>query len=107
MRLFRRREKAKEKWHTKALFVDPRKTKIILETTKKRKKPKKPKRLPQWLIKKRDHLVEDPLSISNINLTLRNIRKQYLDLTVEISDLRNELAHKRKEATKETHHSTI
>lgn len=59
MRLSRRREKAKEKWHIKALFVDPSKTKIVLETIGKPKKPGKPRRLPQWLIKKLNHSVED------------------------------------------------
>ena len=99
MKLFRRGEKAKEKWHMKALFVDLSKTKIVLETTGKLKKPKK----QSWSTNIRDHSVEDTFSIINLNLTLRHIKKQYLDLVTELSELRNELAHKRKEATNETH----
>ena len=73
MRLFRRRENAEKKWHKKAIFVDPFKVKIVLETTGKLKKPKKPKRLQSWLVK--NHSAEASFS-SSPHITLRTIKKE-------------------------------
>jgi len=74
MRLFRRRENAEKKWHKKAIFVNPFKVKIVLETTGKLKKPKKPKRLQSWLVK--NHSAEASFSARSPNITLRTTKKE-------------------------------
>ena len=74
MNLFNRNRKAREKWHKKAVFVDPSKVKIVFEKTGKPKKPRKPKRLPSWLYK--NHPAGSSFSTRNPNITLRITKKE-------------------------------
>ena len=46
MRLFWRKERAVKNWHTRALTIDPKKTKITIVRTKK------DKQLPLWVYRK-------------------------------------------------------
>jgi len=46
MRLFRRKSSAVKKWHTRALMIDPNKTRITIV------KSKKEKTIPLWVYRK-------------------------------------------------------
>jgi hypothetical protein len=46
MRLFRRKERAVKNWHSRALIIDPKKTKLTLISRKATKQ------VPAWVYKK-------------------------------------------------------
>jgi len=52
MKLFKRSGKAKKKWQSKGLLVDPHKTRIILRACS----GVKPKHVPSWMYKKLESL---------------------------------------------------
>lgn len=50
MKLFRRKGNARKKWRTRALLVDPHRTRIILELSTK------PRRVPPWVYVKAENV---------------------------------------------------